>query len=300
MSDVTHYLVLRASVAFSSLMSDGVIDIAARITGFIAWNVSSDLRRVTTGHMRQVLPVNSPEKLIDDKAREILINVSRYYFDLGRYPRLIGPNFAEYIDEFSGLEVLFESFDRGKGVIIVSAHLGNPEIVGQAIGQFGLCAGVVSEELRNPLVERYMQKIRSTTGVRFFPTNFNGLLRARRHLRAGGLLALLGDRDIQGNSSDSLFFGAQAPIPDGIVSLAMSTGADVVSFWAPRTGIGKYSLYFKKLSFMEGDQRDDIARGHNMEVLIGEIEHGITQWPEQWFPLSPIWSTSSENIQTHD
>ena len=162
---------LRASVAFSSLMSDGVIDIAARITGLIAWNVSSDLRRVTTGHMRQVLPVNSPEKLIDDKAREILINVSRYYFDLGRYSRLIGPNFAEYIDEFNGLEVLFESFDRGKGVIIVSGHLGNPEIVGQAIGQFGLCAGVVSEELRNPLVERYMQKIRSTTGVRFFPTN---------------------------------------------------------------------------------------------------------------------------------
>ena len=300
MSDVIHYLLLRVSAAFSSVMPDAVIDIAARITGFIAWNASSDLRRVTTGHMRQVLPVNSPEKLIDDKAREILINVSRYYFDLGRYPRLIGPDFAEYIDEFHGLEVLFEAFDRGNGVIIVSAHLGNPEIVGQAIGQFGLCAGVISEELRNPRIERYMQKIRSTTGVRFFPTNFNGLLRARRHLRAGGLLALLGDRDIQGNSSNSLFFGAQAPIPDGIVSLAMSTGADVVSFWAPRTGVGKYSLYFKKISFMEGDQGDDIVRTHNMEILIGEIEYGITRWPEQWFPLSPIWPICSETIQAMD
>ena len=294
MSGLIKYLVLRVIVGIGRMLSDRILDHIARAAASAIWLTNPRLRRILFKHAAQVFTEDTSESMIERTSRECLLTAVRYYTDLARYSRLAGDDFAQYIDEFVGIDLLFEAVDRGKGVIVISAHLGNPEIVGQAIGRFGLNTGVVSESLASELVDRFMNGIRRQTGVCFFPTSFLGLRRAHRHLNSGGLLALLIDRDVVGTARPFDFFGAKAPIPDGALKLAESTDAEVLIFWAPRTRPGHYGLHFKKIRFNFLGDDPVLERLENMQSLISELEAGIRCWPNQWFPLNPIWVEPTE------
>ena len=289
MSGVIKSIALRMLVGFGRFLPDRILDCVARLMTSILWLTNARLRDVLIKRIEQVLSGTVSESLIEATARGCLLTAVRYYTDLPRYSRLAGEDFAQYIDEFVGLNLLFEALDQGKGVIVISAHLGNPEIVGQAIGRFGLNTGVISESLASDSVEKFMNRIRRRTGVCFFPTTFSGLRRAHKHLKSGGLLALLADRDVVGTARLFDFFSSKAPVPEGALQLAESTGAEVLIFWAPRTRPGHYGIHFKKVHFNFHGSDSVQERLENMQSLISELEDGITRWPNQWFPLNPIW-----------
>ena len=289
MSGVIKSMALRVLVGVGGFMPDGTLDYVARAATSIIWLTNTRLRRVLVKRIERVSGGTVSQSFVETTARGCLLTAVRYYTDLPRYSRLAGDDFAQYIDEFVGLDLLFDAIDQGKGVIVISAHLGNPEIVGQAIGRFGLNTGVISESLSSESVDNLMNKIRRRTGVCFFPTNFSGLRRAHKHLKSGGLLALLADRDVVGTARLFDFFSAKAPIPEGALQLAESTGAEVLIFWAPRTRPGHYGIHFKKFHFnFDGSDRE-LERVENMQSLISELEEGIRCWSNQWFPLDPIW-----------
>jgi KDO2-lipid IV(A) lauroyltransferase len=293
-SGLIKYLGLQLMVSFGRLLPDGILDHIAHAVASVVWLTNTQLRRTLLKRAERVFGEGTSESLIERTARGFLLTAVRYYTDLPRYSRLAGDNFAQYIDEFVGLDLLFEAMDRGKGVIVISAHVGNPEIIGQAIGKFGLNTGVISEALRSELVNKFMYGIRRQTGVCFFPANFLGLRRAHRHLNSGGLLALLTDRDVVGRARLFDFFGAKAPIPEGALNLAESTDAEVLIFWAPRTRPGHYGLHFTKICFNFHGDDPVLERLENMQSLISELEAGIRRWPDQWFPLNPIWVEPTE------
>ena len=294
MSGLIKYLGLRLMVSFGRLLPDRILDHIAYAVASVVWLTSTRLRCTLLKRAERVFGEGTSESLIERTARGFLLTAVRYYTDLPRYSRLASDNFAQYIDKFVGLDLLFEAVDRGKGVIVISAHLGNPEIIGQAIGKFGLNTGVISEALTSELVNKFMYEIRRQTGVCFFPTNFLGLRRAHSHLTSGGLLALLTDRDVTGKARLFDFFGAKAPIPEGALQLAESTGAQVLIFWAPRTRPGHFELHFKNIYFNFLGDDPVRERLKNMESLISELEVGIRRWPDQWFPLNPIWVEPTE------
>ncbi|MDG1840064.1 MAG: lysophospholipid acyltransferase family protein [Dehalococcoidia bacterium] len=289
MSGVIKYMALRVLVGVGGFMPDGTLDYVATAATSIIWLTNTRLRRVLVKRIERVSGGTVSQSFIETTARGCLLTAVRYYTDLPRYSRLAGDDFAQYIDEFVGLDLMFDAIDQGKGVIVISAHLGNPEIVGQAIGRFGLNTGVISESLSSESVDNLMNKIRRRTGVCFFPTNFSGLRRAHKHLKSGGLLALLADRDVVGTARLFDFFSAKAPIPEGALQLAESTGAEVLIFWAPRTRPGHYGIHFKKVHFNFGGSDRELERIENMQSLISELEEGIRCWSNQWFPLDPIW-----------
>ena len=76
--------------------------------------------------------------------------------------------------------------------------------------------------------------------------------------------------------------------------MAESTGAQVLIFWAPRTRPGHFELHFKNIYFNFLGDDPVRERLKNMESLISELEVGIRRWPDQWFPLNPIWVEPTE------
>lgn len=266
-----------------------VLYAAAAVAGTIAWYGSRRVREVTRDHMRHALGVHAPRARIDAAARRCVRATADYYADFASYVRVPPERLSDHIDEIEGVEHLFHAYDRGQGVILASAHLGNPEVIGQAAGAFGIGFAVMTEPLEPPAVHNLVHRVRARSGTCFVPATPAGLRDAIRHLRNGGTLGLLIDRDVLGTGVPWPFFGERAPLPVGAVDLARRTGAAIVLGSALRTGPLRYRITLEPIELPPpiGDRARDLQSG--MDVLIPALERLIRADPGQWFPLQPIW-----------
>ena len=256
----------------------------------LAWGGSTRLRAVTRDHMRHALGTNAGPRDVDHSARGAVRSAARYYADFARYPHLSPEaSFAE-IESYEGIEHLFEAWDRGCGVVLSSAHLGNPEMVMQALGPFGVEPMVLTEPLEPPRLHELVHRVREHTGVPFVPIDRAGLRRALAHLRAGGALGVLADRDVLGTGRPLPFFGERAALPWGAVELARRSGAALVTGFVYRSGVARYRVVIDPaIAIPRTDDREADTR-EGMRLLVARLERGIRRAPEQWFPLSPVWS----------
>ncbi len=265
-----------------------VADIAATL----AWYASGRLRRVTRDHMRHVLPTDTRYGTIDRAAVGSVRSAAHYYVDFARYAHL-DPEFAfDEVESIDGVEALYEAYDRGRGVILASAHLGNPEFIAQALGPL-FDTVVLTEPLKPRELHDFVHQVRAHSGVRFVAADRPGLRIALRHLRCGGVLGVLLDRDVLGTGELFPFFGERAPMPAGGVELAWMTGAALVVGTVIRSAPGRYRVSLQEVPLPtrvdgSGSRDADIELG--MRRSVQALEESIRSAPEQWFALSPVWT----------
>ncbi|MQC17832.1 MAG: hypothetical protein DWG80_02015 [Chloroflexi bacterium] len=256
--------------------------------GMLAWFASRRVREATQSHARHVLGPETPQRRIDQVARSCARTNVYYYADFARFGVHQPDTVFDLFDEVEGVEHLINALDDG-GLVLVGAHLGNAEVIAQAAAPFGVCLAIVTERLEPPRVHEFVARVRGAQGVRFLPVDSRGLRQSIAHLKAGGALGLLVDRDVLGTAPLFPFFGEPAPVPSGAVDLALRMDAPMFIAWTPRTRWGRYSLYVEQVPMptRSGDHEADMARG--MAAMVGALEAGIRRWPDQWFPISPVW-----------
>jgi KDO2-lipid IV(A) lauroyltransferase len=139
-------------------------------------------------------------------------------------------------------------------------------------------------------VHDLVHEVRASPGVRFVPADLKGVREALAHVRKGGVLAILADRDIMRNGPPVTFFGERARLPSGPIELALRTHAPVLPAFVLRASGDRYRVFIDPpLDFERtGNREADLAAG--MRNLAATLEVGIRRAPEQWFPLQPIWS----------
>ncbi|MFN8585369.1 MAG: hypothetical protein U0446_08640 [Dehalococcoidia bacterium] len=263
---------------------------AADLGGMLLWYASPRVRAVTTDHMRHVLGTLSTANERTRAAKGCVRTAGRYYADFCRAPhRPTGAAFDE-LDAVEGLDRWFEALDRGCGLIVCSAHLGNPEFFVRAVGQLEIDLLVLTEPLSPPRVHRLVHEARAARGVRFMPAGLSAVREAITHLKQGGVLAVLGDRDVLHNGRPTVFFDERARLPSGAVDLSLRTGAPILPVFVTRTPRGRYRVYIDEAFQVQrtGDHEADIEAG--MRQVAAALETGIRRAPDQWFPLQPVWS----------
>jgi len=197
----------------------------------------------------------------------------------------------EQVDSIEGVPELFAAYDRDHGVVLASAHLGNPEFIAQALGPF-FDLMVLTEPLEPRALHELVHEVRQRSGVRFVPAGVNAARAGMRQLRCGGVLGMLVDRDVLGAAPAFPFFGERAPMPTAAVELAWMTGAAVVLGFVTRSTAGRYRIVLREVSVPHrkdgsGVRAADVESG--MRSVVSALESGIAEAPEQWFALSPIW-----------
>lgn len=288
---------LKALMAVAPRVPVGVLYALADAAGSVAWGASGRLRGVTRDHMRHVLGNGASAREIDRAARGCVRSATRYYVDFARYAGLESEAAFEQVDSIEGVEELFAAYDRGQGVVLASAHLGNPEFIAQALGSF-FDLMVLTEPLQPAELHELVHEVRERSGVRFVPVGASTARESVRQLRRGEVLGMLVDRDVLGNAPPFPFFGERAPMPTGAVELAWMTGAAVVVGFVMRSTTGRYRVVLREVTVPHrkdgsGDRAADVEAG--MRSLVGAIEAGIAETPEQWFALSPIWGSSTRS-----
>jgi KDO2-lipid IV(A) lauroyltransferase len=238
--------------------------------------------------MRHVMGGEAGSEAIEAAAREAFRNVARYYVDLARLPRM---KLQERIGKdvrLHGFDILEGAIAEGHGVIVATAHFGNPELGVQVGAVLGLDILILAEPLQPPAFAETMRDLRSVFKPRYEDVGFGAVANAIRHLRKGGVLAITCDRDIQANGTPLPFFGTETRMPLGAVELAQRTGATIVPGYCVRSASG-FDLYFEPPLELcrTADGRTDAKV--NARRLLERAEAWIASDPGQWMVLERIW-----------
>ncbi|HPF71000.1 MAG TPA: lysophospholipid acyltransferase family protein [Candidatus Krumholzibacteria bacterium] len=131
---------------------------------------------------------------------------------------------------------------KGRGVLILTGHLGCWELLGTWLARAVPAAGcgplaVVTGTVRNPAVDRLVQGRRRAAGLVVLPRE-GGPGPLVRHLAAGGVAAVLLDQDLGVPSLDVPFFGRRARTPIGFGRLVLQRGVPVLPMAIGRQGEG--------------------------------------------------------------
>lgn len=187
-----------------------------------------------------------------------------------------------------GAEHLTAALAAGRGIVLLTAHLGNWELAGRlAAGTAARPTHVVVEAERDLGVERFLRG--GPAPVRFVartrPTSALPLLAA---LRRGDIVAMQGDRAL-GNRGDVTvsFFGAPAAFPQGPFVLARAAGALLVPAFCVLGQDRRYVVEVAEPIAVEaGGERTALER------WVAVLERAVGAHPEQWFNFYDCWSAS--------
>jgi lauroyl/myristoyl acyltransferase len=259
----------------------------------IAQGVGHRHRRARTNlteNLRHVLA--SPGEPLDDSVLDEF--VERGFRSYGQYwaegAKLPGIKPARVFERFviaEGLEHLYAAKERGKGLIIALPHIGSWEWGGSYLNSLGLGMTAVAEELEPPALFQWFKEKRESIGIRVEPLNEKAGATLLSTLRAGGVVGLLCDRDIQGNGVEVDFFSERVTMPAGPATLALRTEATLVAA-ACYSGPGRdhFAAVTAPIDTTRtGKLREDVRRV--TQLVTNELEGLIQRAPEQWHVLEP-------------
>lgn len=241
-------------------------------------------------NMRHVLGVEASKAQIRKAARQVFRNVAKYYADLIRMPRLDPEDFFRRRLHYRGFEeILLPALKAGKGVILVSAHFGSPELAVQGLLPQGVKVFVLTEPLQPPRLSRLLDGLRSCLGHTFRPVSMANVKAALRTLKGGGVVALMMDRDIEGPRALLPFCGQETLLPIGPVEVAMRTGAPLLPTFSFRRDPDKVEAIIEEPLELttSGDFQADVRA--NTLRLLARFEEHLRAEPEQWAVLERIW-----------
>jgi len=224
-------------------------------------------------------------------ARRCFAHLGRCAFELACI-RQMDPRIGEWVEWTEDERRLLDgALARGRGVVFVSGHVGNWELLARRVGLGGLPASTIAKESTDWRLTRIVERFRTQGCVESIWRGQPGAVkRMLRVLKSGGIRGLLIDQDTAVQSVYVPFFGRPASTPRAAADLALRTGAAVVVGFCQRKEDGRYRLSMKEISPLQtGDANNDAVA--LTRAMTAEIEGAIRRTPEQWVWMHSRWKT---------
>jgi lauroyl/myristoyl acyltransferase len=289
------YLLLLACARLLGRLPTRVLYLLAAVAAAVIYVLAWRLRRNVWDNMRHVMGPNTPKNELRRAARRVFDNWAKSYADVIRLPHLdVGKFFDQKLVYHEFDENLLPAIANGKGVIITSGHFGNIELGVQGLLGKGIKVTVLTEPLQPPALSRLIDGLRGSKGHAFLPVSIGSIKAVLRSVKAGGMVALTCDRDIEGRSIRVPFCGTPASVPVGVVELATRTGATIVPIFAYRRNGGACEVFLEPpLELVHnGDLEADLKT--NVRRLLERFEAHLRRDPGQWTVLEAVWDTEED------
>jgi KDO2-lipid IV(A) lauroyltransferase len=257
------------------------------VIGGVIFALNPQVRDAVLDNLGHVLPKAS-RRYRRKVARSIVRNVVKNYYDVVRLPRMSVEDLERTIVA-RGMEHLDDALAKGKGVILVGAHLGNFSVVAQLGAARNYQMSIIAEDIKPPRLYEYVNRLRGRFGLEIIKLRSMQVRTIYKLLRNNEVLVLAIDRDVTGDGIPTMFFDALAPIPPGAVALALRTGATVITGQTERlpdnTSIVTLDPPVELVS--TGDRDLDVKV--NLRRVVQRLEDYILHNPTQWVVLQRIW-----------
>jgi KDO2-lipid IV(A) lauroyltransferase len=272
-----------AAVAASALPRPARLRLAAALGGVAASALPAERARVETNLARVRPDLDAVARAA--LARDVFRHFAVCFADLivaNRRRRLS----ERLLAAIHGGEHVTDAGAAGRGVVVLTAHLGNWELAGRLLARtLPRPIHVVVAPEADPRVERFLRAVPGAVKfvTRRDPTSVLPLMGA---LRRGEVVAMQGDRGL-GNRGDvaTSFFGSPAPFPLGPFVLARAAGVAVVPSFCILERDRRYTITVgAPIAVTEGAEAEALA------TWVRALETAVRVHPEQWFNFFDAWS----------
>ncbi len=199
-----------------------------------------------------------------------------------------------------GMEPFVESFDRdivedlkneGKGLIMVTGHMGNWELAGGALSSV-FTLNSISRKFRNPLIRRGMVRFRQSFGQKILYAD-DGLDPMLDCLKRNECIALLPDKHLNTSRIPVKFFDRYVKAPTGPAMLCLRSGAPILTGGAFRVGkTSRFRIEKESVIRVRSGVRFRAEVERITQAYMTDIENCIRRYPEQWIWFHNRWKKS--------
>jgi len=240
--------------------------------------------------VQNLLPVLDNDRGAAEKcARQLFLNFAVKLVDLWRYESgcPVDPLFAE----LTGWEHFLAAQGQGRGVLLITPHLGNWEFGGPLLTRRGIPLHVITLAEPGRGLTEMRQASRARQGIETLVIGQDAFafVEVIKRLQSGATVALLVDRPPAPSAVTVELFGRPFQASIAAAELARASGAALVPVILPRVGPAYAAHVLPEIPY------DRAALGHReaRRELTGKImrafEPALRQHPDQWYHFVPVW-----------
>jgi len=208
-----------------------------------------------------------------------------------------------YSFTFDGEQHLRDAAAQGRGVLLLTAHVGNWEVAGQLLSRLGVPVNVTGFDKEAPAIRAMLNRAQASQKFQLIPltgtaTDAIPLVAA---LRRGEVVAMLGDRAYGSPAARVKFLGDEAEFPVGAYVLAAIAGAPTVQVFSLREPGGHYHFFgFPAMPPTRPAHHERDAHLKSCaQQFASNLESIVRRDPFQWYNFFPFWKkTSAEQSAT--
>lgn len=278
-----------ASIWIARHLPIGVLRVIKRSIAMVWHAMSRNIRPQVESNLTQVLGPD-PRRL-RAASRQLFINYADYLTDYTKWGMTATDKALSFFCSIEGGETFQREHAKGKGVILLAAHLGNWELGALVFSHFGIPFNVVTAKDEAEQIARVRLRARGMHHIQTItiddqPFFFIDIVNA---LNRNEIVAMLVDRYEKKNGVLVDFFGKKTYFPKGPVMLAAATGASLVPAATVLEKNGKYRTFLgEPIALVStGDRQADMNA--NTGNIARVFEGYIRRYPEQWYNFSALW-----------
>ena len=286
------YILARSLIGLWNLLPLGLALSMGRLLGRLGYYVASGPRNRAQRQMVSALEID------ETKAKEItqalFVHCGMLAVELAMLPR-IHPNLVDYV-QFSEIDkgLLAKALEKRRGVIIVSAHLGNWELLAQRMVAAGFASSTLARLNPNPYLGQWIVQQRASFGLNVIDRSDPGAARSvLSALKQNHLVGFLIDQDTRVQSRHVPFFGRPASTPIGAAQFALRQDIPVFAMFMQREQ-GKHRISVQEIGLEKYKSR---SKEEGIKALTAEmtkhIENAVREHPSEWMWFHERWKTQA-------
>jgi KDO2-lipid IV(A) lauroyltransferase len=207
--------------------------------------------------------------------------------------RNFGLTLADFLSDGLPAEVTVEGREkaegaraRGKGLLFLTAHIGNWELGGKVLAQWGWDVTAVYKPYQTESMQDFIRD-RRAEGLAYLPVGKGAAAGVSRILSRGGAVAILADRPYGEEGLPVTLCGRTARMPKGPFVFAVRHGAPVVPGFVLIKGPGRYHCVVEEPLWPRG--KGPAAVKDLLDRMARILEKYVVEHGDQWFCFEPVW-----------
>ena len=256
--------------------------------GFLAFCLPNRERTRTIEHLTGVFGKKWQPSKIYSCARCVYGDLGRNAFDALFFSRLNKSQLERFV-RFDDLTEFKRAHERGRGVMVVTAHCGCFEMLLHFFAIEGFPSFAIGSKLYDKRLDDLVSQLRSGENIEYLHRSENPRAMLRL-LKAGKAMGVLIDQDTNVDGIFAHFLGKLAYTPCGAIKLAQRYDIPVFAVTTVRDSALTHRVFISPEIDLHatGREIEDYVRG--IEMINSHISATIERYPTQWVWMHERWS----------
>lgn len=291
------YLLARSAAGLLALLPRHALTALAAGLGRLGFRVITRQRNKTVENLTFAFGGRKTPAEIYALAEKVFENSAVNAAEILQFPKLNAEKIRTFVEAEDGLAVYRSLLEEGRGLISLTAHLGNWELLAGTAISLGIRGSVVARRIYYEPFNRWLVGLRSALNVETIYRD-ESPRKLLKILKSGGVVGILPDQDIDSLKGVFIdFMGRPAYTPVAPAKLAIASGAPILPNFLVRLGGGRYRLLTQRPLRPQDFQRAQDPVLAMTRAWMQACEKVILEYPDQWAWMHNRWKTRPDDLQ---